>query len=1372
MKLLEFCKILSKPTFEVSSEAKQYGLDLMEDSYLNKEVLFKLAEIFAPELCQEIKLYGIPKSAMSITEEEADELFENFSLTDRRIIGKVTATDDGLLAMDLRNPLFTKIEDEEHPSRKYLIVLPNNLNLKVGEYYSIKCKILNKDPYVFVFDDSAPPILLQPRKIVDLLNQKNNPKEYTDRKRTKRQLKTLETQLTGCGSDIFIYELLQNANDYPVITNENGEVIKKKVDVQFRLTNEHFIFEHTGDVFNAGNIAAICDISAEEKSENKDAIGYKGIGFKTVFRSNRYVYLQTGPYSFCFDEQSSSKTIPWQITPIWVNESDIDVKIKSLFAQPDQQDYRVKFAMIPRDLNFLVDETTPNNFVTLFKDVFKTERVMLFIKNLNSVSIYFDGNGSEPIYKIKDASRWIIYDEEVSEDNISPDLTRKINIVLTDSSDLSDEEKYEKGNLLDKYNYDRIPPKYKDFKRTAVKFACHRNGNIIIPVQDDEPYVYCYLPAKNVSFGFPFLINTDMIPTGDRTNIEPLEINYEIAKLAGVQFLDWVKKLLNSSEYDSASVFTLIPSFENCKTLHTTYISFIERFQESFEQKIHKVEFIPCVENGEVCYSNVDNVLYDSTRLLDSGILTDTQFIDFIGHACKKLPSTELRNSSHFQSFQNTYHSTTNMVSWSHVESMVEKEVARTWLKVQENNDKFINFLLKEKQLKKLCSKKIFLGNDGELYSISQIYYDVDKYLVDLKVFEDKMKYLSTTTRDLLKDNEYAEQLMGTFKKFKCGEFVDDLLSAANKEETIGRLKNEDASIKFYNFLAKNVPYKEIFRSLPFFNDNHVVVDSFNDIYIFISSKVGKDLCSQQWMSNFAIQFVSSSYEPKTIEYFKNHFAVKEFSDQLILDTFIKKEENRKLINVAINNNFNASKVFIDYCYKHKDSLKPTKLTQIALKCVNYINEESWFVPNNNVFFKESFDEKYAGKTWLDAEWLGTLDMSYFNTEDEGNDVIFKKFIEDKFNIGTLTEEVFYKNVVQSHLSCIFKNISGENDKDHVKNKEFIKYLDAHSALIFDTCRDVYKYKDLTLLSYCGTTEFCITPTTYLFDSDLETIATCDWMPKELFTMCHSSYGNSEAIKKMGGKQYNISDFFKHIIEPQIITSINKYITEKKQSVGFHTYMSSHTANIASNDLNRMQRAKIYLQDNQQPVATSTGHKILTKKAQELVDKQLVELADLNIIDNDYNAIGNTTYWEDVLGNKKFQISDFYNWLKLETNKAKVIEKLKDKAKNIDFWRWVKNNNPNDYTVLKDLPLFLKLGSIDKVGSLIYLSDEYNAGAKIETLLMDFDPSALILSSEYMSVEDEYEGWVLFWKNVGLQSNILNVLVCTIIPGLENLNKD
>ena len=185
------------------------------------------------------------------------------------------------------------------------------------KYYKFSWKLLGIDPYpAFCIDTWRPVEIFEPKDIVDCIHNDIIGYSGGASQIIVKTLDTLKNQLTASGREIFIYELLQNANDYPCV-DENGNKIP--VDVEFRLTDSYLLFQHSGEYFSPRNIAAICSINDKEKTDNTEAIGYKGIGFKTVFLDNNYVFLRTGDFTFRFDWEDSKDIldIPWQILPIW-----------------------------------------------------------------------------------------------------------------------------------------------------------------------------------------------------------------------------------------------------------------------------------------------------------------------------------------------------------------------------------------------------------------------------------------------------------------------------------------------------------------------------------------------------------------------------------------------------------------------------------------------------------------------------------------------------------------------------------------------------------------------------------------------------------------------------------------------------------------------------------------------------------------------------------------------------------------------------------------------------------------------------------------------------------------------------------------------
>ena len=128
----------------------------------------------------------------------------------------------------------------------------------------------------------------------------------------------------------------------------------------------------------------------------------------------------------------------------------------------------------------------------------------------------------------------------------------------------------------------------------------------------DDATLYCYLPTK-ASWGLPFLMNTDMIPKGDRNDIETevklidedeTNFNEELASIAGSKLFLWIRDLLTSRKYHLGSVFSLVPDFKKCKREHKDYTSFIEKFEDAFDSCLKKETIVP-VPQGIALVNNV-----------------------------------------------------------------------------------------------------------------------------------------------------------------------------------------------------------------------------------------------------------------------------------------------------------------------------------------------------------------------------------------------------------------------------------------------------------------------------------------------------------------------------------------------------------------------------------------------------------------------------------------------------------------------------------------------------------------------------------------------------------------------------------------------
>lgn len=91
----------------------------------------------------------------------------------------------------------------------------------------------------------------------------------------------------------FIFELLQNAVD----SFDSHE--QTSLEIKIVLTDNLLVFMHNGSAFSERDLEGLCDIGNGNKVTDAKKIGYKGIGFKSVFmHSHRVTVLSAGT---CFN---------------------------------------------------------------------------------------------------------------------------------------------------------------------------------------------------------------------------------------------------------------------------------------------------------------------------------------------------------------------------------------------------------------------------------------------------------------------------------------------------------------------------------------------------------------------------------------------------------------------------------------------------------------------------------------------------------------------------------------------------------------------------------------------------------------------------------------------------------------------------------------------------------------------------------------------------------------------------------------------------------------------------------------------------------------------------------------------------------------
>lgn len=1194
------------------------------------------------------------------------------------------------------------------------------------------------------------------KQLIETLYKDSMYNESREKDMTVSAVETIKKQVSGQDPCTFLYELLQNANDDP---DENF------VEVEIRLTKNMLVFRHTGKQFTAPNVLGICGVGDGGKADNKEAIGYKGIGFKNVFIRNSYVYIQTGDYSFSFDEKNVGES--FMTTPKWEEEDQLDSEVRSILAQ-DKDKYHVNIFMKPRTKKALFEEE--NNYKSLLHKAFDDIKQILFISHINKVSVMIEGEDTFVCSRDTNGASWVF--SKKYPDSISPNLRARINERLKEDTN-------------------RLPAKMENKQETFASFACQTEDNYIV-VNEKETHIYCGLKAEKAKWGFPFEMNTDMVPTGARDDIESGEFwNEEWANIAGSLFFKWMNDLIDDKNYTLSSIFKLIPNFKLCREQHVSYTKFIDKFQNGFENELQEEALIP-IEGGKK--NILSDTILDTTGFTSLGIITDDDFYKVTGYVIS-LPANELRGNADFEKVQKRYleqfQKQEQIFTKENLLSLCDNTNFQKWLQKTEHNNAFLSFLINKEWLSDFKKKAVFLGENKELYTADQIFFNVDEYKDDIAAFIHHVPYLSLSTRDYFSDKEEClKEIESTLKVFYPKTFVDEVLLADdNIEQTKARLNCKNTSLHFYHFLATNVEFSPAYKDLPYINDNDVPVGSFNSDFIFVENEEGKLQTKAKWLEGLPFSFISADYGENVLNYFKNTsiegsevptptFGVLDYDKSIIIEHVILNEKYAEKVNANQQKDNDTHKSFISFCYANKDAFNTGCLKQYAIK-INEKNgdgETRYELTEANVFFETPLYDVALAHSWMGTDWMFSISNDLLSAEISTDTEQLKKFYEDKFGVKDFTDKLFYDEIVSKNIDSILKatskpTIEGETKENFSEiatiaiikakkcNFDFVSYLDDNVDIIFED-NDFTKFNRLALLD--NNDDFIANDSvTFFYNEVLSKFISKAWLPSNIVNMCSKVYGHSIALAKMQVNQnprikdYDFAKLYNLVIVPNLIL-INQNLDDKVVNLDFHNSIIANIGAIKPDDRNKISKAKVFIRGKEQPVAPASGHKIVSKTVEELVELSLVDYDELDLLDQDYHANEHTDYWREALGNDSFTIKSFLDWL--SHNKESIAAKFQDKTLNIKFWRWAKKNIKDNISCLSELPILVKGKDTPCVHSgEIYFSDKY-LDSPIESFITSVAPNAPIISSEYIDLGEEKKEWVDFWTKLGVLQNEVEVL--------------
>ena len=421
--------------------------------------------------------------------------------------------------------------------------------------------------------------------------------------------------------DRFIYELIQNAEDSMAgyqASNRRGD-FQHSIRIEF--TQNFIVVSHSGRPFSSEDLEALCQIgvsSSQKKSTHKgriEQIGYKGIGFKSVFAESDYVLVRSENTYFRFDRSycMSRNILPWQIVPLWTDTQDIPKELRStcLSASHLSQKRNSVSTAIRRTLK---DITSLKKNI---KDLIKKSEFLLFLQNIRIINL-------EDTYVRKTTqslgnSGW----QKVVIDNFgeieSSWLVRHDDWKLDDSikKKLKEDEK--------------CPDRLKLVKRTRLSIAAKLQNNSLVSL-DNESTVFVYLPTE-VRLGLPFLLNGDFLVNASRENMKsPSVWNEWLIQHSALSLLVGLHELLSIDLY-KFDVAALIPKPRY--RLEKYYRLFIDIFKNLAESE---ASFGILLGNTPRNPLKVDEACWDSLNLCD--VVENHKVENFLG---KKLICSQSR---------------------------------------------------------------------------------------------------------------------------------------------------------------------------------------------------------------------------------------------------------------------------------------------------------------------------------------------------------------------------------------------------------------------------------------------------------------------------------------------------------------------------------------------------------------------------------------------------------------------------------------------------------------------------------------------------------------------------------------------------------
>lgn len=267
----------------------------------------------------------------------------------------------------------------------------------------------------------------------------------------------------------FIYELIQNADDNSYKPGVLPTVIITKGPGTLRLDcNERG--------FTKANVEAICRSGkSSKKGANKSAgyIGEKGIGFKSVFRVSKAVWIKSGHYRFKFNRD----TPLGMVIPCW-----------EPFPEQPLDHYNT---------SFLFHLSEDYNETELTKTLSQLDsRLLMFLRKLKRVEININTASTSLSTRV---------------------MTRREESKISRELSMDDQVT---SYFVHHHHFTKLPVEERrpgaSTSDITLAFPFNTAGGVTQPAPQEQP-VYAFLPIR--PYGLPFMIQADFVLVANREDI-------------------------------------------------------------------------------------------------------------------------------------------------------------------------------------------------------------------------------------------------------------------------------------------------------------------------------------------------------------------------------------------------------------------------------------------------------------------------------------------------------------------------------------------------------------------------------------------------------------------------------------------------------------------------------------------------------------------------------------------------------------------------------------------------------------------------------------------------------------------------------------